>query len=326
MAFIYLLWTIYHLLNKSMYLHLLTTFIDYEHLWTIHQHFLIYELSIKMIQHIFINLLTIYQHVFCASTIHSCRISRRKWHTLWTAPGDQLPGLSAIYLRRLAQACAELQPGGAQGARCRTGGSWTKMGRFSWENQGLDSETGTIQQQNDVILKKTEESTVQNISRKTTSFCWGCWRSFLANWMLFLAQHDLLVTSIPVNPPFLVDLESTMFVGFQATKYHQVDGCWCRWVSACRRKPRCWCWSWSGRRVATIAARNKTVGRGSFLSFTLRMIVIVVIYKSSICATCVMMIMCSCWFIYLFIYIYILVVHYLFVHLFVCLFFCSFPY
>lgn len=185
MAFIYLLWTIYHLLNKSMYLHLLTTFIDYEHLWTIHQHFLIYELSINMIQHIFINLLTIYQHVFCASTIHSCRISRRKWHTLWTAPGDQLPGLSAIYLRRLAQARAELQPGGAQGARCRTGGSWTKMGRFSWENQGLDSETGTIQQQNDVILKKTEESTVQNISRKTTSFCWGCWRSFLANWMLF---------------------------------------------------------------------------------------------------------------------------------------------
>lgn len=37
----------------------------------------------------------------------------RKWHSLWTCQAaDQLPGLSAIYLRRLASARAELQPGG----------------------------------------------------------------------------------------------------------------------------------------------------------------------------------------------------------------------
>ncbi|CAJ1416719.1 unnamed protein product, partial [Effrenium voratum] len=37
----------------------------------------------------------------------------RKWHNLWTCSGaDQLPGLSAIFLRRLGQARAELLPGG----------------------------------------------------------------------------------------------------------------------------------------------------------------------------------------------------------------------
>ena len=37
----------------------------------------------------------------------------KKWHQLWTCTAaDQLSALSAIYLRRLAQARAELQPGG----------------------------------------------------------------------------------------------------------------------------------------------------------------------------------------------------------------------
>ena len=101
---------------------------------------------------------------------------------------------------------------------------------------------------------------------------------------------------IPPQPHSWVGLESTMIPRHRCFRHFalgitaQVDGCWCRWVSACRRKPRCSCWSWSAKQVATIAARNTTffVGKQGLLSFmkeTYMLVIVVmnrILYSSSI--------------------------------------------